>query len=116
MSAADIAVAVLLAVCVVSALVCCLAIIVLHDFYERLHYMAMVTTISAFALLAAVVVKNGWGQATIKMILNCLLLLLVNAVLTHATAKANRVRELGHWAPDPKEHIEGAGGRGRRKS
>jgi monovalent cation/proton antiporter MnhG/PhaG subunit len=115
-SAADIAVAVLLAICVVSALVCCLGIIVFQDSYERLHYMATVTTISASALLAAVVVKDGWGQATIKMILNCLVLLLVNAVLTHATAKANRVRELGHWTPDPKEHIEGAGGRRSRKS
>jgi multisubunit Na+/H+ antiporter MnhG subunit len=46
MNAADIAVAVALAVCVVSALICCLGIVVLDDFFDRLHYMATVTTVS----------------------------------------------------------------------
>ncbi len=111
MSAADIAVAVCLAVCVLSALICCLGILVMKDFFERLHFMSSVTTISAFALLAAVVVKEGWGQATIKTILTFMVLLLINAVLTHVTARAKRVREHGQWQPTPKEHIEGADGR-----
>jgi multisubunit Na+/H+ antiporter MnhG subunit len=55
-----------------------------------------------------VVVKEGWGQATIKTILVAMVLLLINAVLTHATARAARVRALGHWQPAPEEHIEGA--------
>lgn len=111
MSAADIAVAIALAVCVVSALICCLGIVVLDDFFDRLHYMATVTTVSSFSLLVAVVVKEGWGQATIKTILVAMVLLLINAVLTHATARAARVRELGHWQPAPEEHIEGANSR-----
>ena len=111
MSAADIAVAACLAVCVLSALICCLGIVVIKDFFERLHFMSTVTTISAFALLAAVVVKEGWGQAAIKTILTFMVLLLINAVLTHVTARAKRVREHGHWQPDPDEGIEGAGGR-----
>lgn len=108
MKGPDIAVAVLLGVSVVSALVCCFAIVVMKDFYQRLHYLAPVTTVSAFALLAAVVVKEGWGQATIKTLLTCLVLLLINAVLTHVTARAKRVREHGQWTPAPGEHIEGA--------
>ncbi len=110
MKGADIAVVVCLGVCVVTTLICCLGIIVLEDFFDRLHYLAPVTTISSFALLMAVVIKDGWGQAAIKTILVFMVLLLINAVLTHATARAARVREFGHWTAQPKEHIEGAAG------
>ncbi len=107
-----IAVEVLLAIAVVTALLCCLGLLVMPDFYERLHYMASVTTVSAFAVLIAVVIQEGWGQATIKTILVCLVLLLINAILTHATARAARVRALGHWTPDPSENIPGTKGMG----
>jgi monovalent cation/proton antiporter MnhG/PhaG subunit len=90
-----IAVEVLLGIAVVSALLCCLGILIMPDFYEGLHYMAPVTTVSAFAVLAAVVLQEGWGQATLKTILVCLVLLMINAILTHATARADRVRKLG---------------------
>ncbi len=111
-----IAVEVLLAIGVISALLCCLGILIMPSVYERLHYMATVATVSAFAVLAAVVVEEGWGQATIKTILVCIVLLMINAVLTHATARAARVRDLGHWTPNPDEHIEGTEGRGGRQS
>lgn len=101
---ADMAVAVLLGVCVLSALICCIGIIVFQDFYARLHFLSAVSTVSAFSLLAAVVIKEGWGQATIKTLLTFMILLLINAVLTHVTARAKRTREHGHWAPDPKYH------------
>ena len=107
MNAGTTAVAALLAVAVISAWICCLGLLVMGDFFERLHYMAPVSTVSMFAVLAAVVVQEGWGQATIKTILIALVIFLMNAVLTHATARAARVRRLGHWAPDPKEHIAG---------
>ncbi len=114
MSTGTIAVEVLLAICVISAWICCLGMLLLPDLYERLHYMSTVSTVSIFALLAAVVVEEGWGQATIKTILIAVTVFVMNAVLTHATARAARIRELGHWTPDPKEHIPGAVGRGGR--
>ncbi len=116
MSAADIAVWVLLGICVLTALICCVALLIIRDFYARLHYLAPVTTVSAFALLAAVVVKEGWGQATLKTIIVALVLLLINAVLTHATARAGRVRKLGHWSPEPEEGIPGMGNRGEQQA
>ncbi len=112
MNAATIAIEVLLAVAVAIALLCCLGMLLMKDFYERLHYMASVTTVSAFCILLAVVIQEGWGQATIKTILVFLVLLIMNAVLTHATARAARVRTLGHWTPDPNEHIPGTKGIG----
>jgi multisubunit Na+/H+ antiporter MnhG subunit len=72
--------------------------------------LSSVTTIATLSLLVAVVIKEGWGQATIKTILVFFVLLLINAVLSHATARAARVREFGQWTPNPGENIDGAGG------
>lgn len=119
MSAATIAVEVLVWLAVVTCLVCCLGIVVMKDFFERLHYMATVSTVAAVALLVAVVIEQGWGQAAIKMSLIVIVLFLMNAVLTHATARAARVRELGRWQPAEGENLPGmeqiAGARHKRK-
>ncbi|MBV9607992.1 MAG: monovalent cation/H(+) antiporter subunit G [Acidobacteria bacterium] len=112
MSAATIAVEVFLAVAVLSIWLCSIAIVVMPNFYERLHYLSTVTTISAFSILIAVVIEEGWGQATIKTILVCVVLVLINAVVTHATARAARVRTLGHWSSDPHQQIPGTDGLG----
>lgn len=116
MSAATIAVEVLLEIAVVVAWLCCLGILVMPNFYERLHYLSTVTTICAFAILAAVVIEEGWGQATVKTIFVCLVLLLINAIVTHATARAARVRTLGHWSSNPYEQLPGTHGRGGAES
>lgn len=107
MTAADIAVETLLGVSVLTAWLCCLGILWMRNVLDALHYLAPVTTVSSMALLAAVVVAEGWGQATIKTILICVVMLLINAVLSHATARAYRVEQLGQWQPTPDEEISG---------
>jgi monovalent cation/proton antiporter MnhG/PhaG subunit len=96
-----------LGLCVFVSFACCLALAVFSDVYVRLHYLAPVTTVAFLPLLIAVVIREGAGQATIKAILVFATLLLINAVLTHATARAARIRELGRWTADPKENIPG---------
>lgn len=103
MSASQIAVMVLLSICVLSTMICCLALVTVKDLYNRMHYLAPVTSVSILALLAAVVIQEGWGQGALKTILILFVLCLVNAVLTHATARAARVRQFGHWLPSPKD-------------
>jgi len=107
MTASAWAIDVLLLVSLVITLFSCIALAAVRDFFNRLHYLAPVTTVSITLLVIAVTVKYGWGQATIKTLLVWFVLLLINSVLTHATARAARVRELGHWTPDPKEQISG---------
>ncbi len=107
MNAATMAVGVFLSIAIVMAWLCCLALLIMPNFYERLHYLASVTTISAFCILMAVVIHEGWGQATLKTIAICVVLLLVNAVVTHATARAARVRSLGRWSSDPHQQVPG---------
>jgi len=111
-SAATIAVEVFLGIAVLNTWLSCIAIIVMPNFYQRIHYLSNVTAISAFSILLAVVIEEGWGQATVKTILTCVVLLLINAIVTHATARAARVRTLGHWSSDPHEQIPGTRGRG----
>ncbi|HKU19710.1 MAG TPA: monovalent cation/H(+) antiporter subunit G [Terriglobales bacterium] len=107
MSAAGVAVEVLVWATVLTCLVCCLGIALMKNLFERLHYMATVSTVATVALLAAVVIEQGWGQAAIKMSLIVVVLFLMNAVLTHATARAARVRSSGHWQPAEGEKIAG---------
>ncbi len=107
MNAHQIAITVLLWAGVVTTCVCVLGMLLMKDFCEKLHYMATVATIAAGAILAAVCLQEGWGQAAIKTILVAIVGLFMNAVLTHATARAARVHTLGHWTPRPGEQIHG---------
>ncbi len=102
--------AVLLTFCVATSAICCIALVIVKDVFNRMHYLAPITSVAALALLVAVVVQEGWGQATLKTILIVFILFLVNAVLTHATARAARIRQFGHWLPNPKENIAGTPG------
>jgi len=108
MKTADIAVAAFLGLMVVTSLISCWALILFRDAFQRMHYLSLVTTVSTLSLLIAVAIKEGWGQATVKAVLTFIVLLLVNAVVTHATARAARIRQYGSWMPAPEEHIEGA--------
>lgn len=110
MTAADWAIAVSLAITICFTWVSCWALLLFKDVFQRLHYLSLVTTVSMLGLLIAVVVKEGAGQAAIKVILTYIVLLLINAVLSHATARAARVRKFGQWTPTPEEKIEGAEG------
>ncbi len=105
---ANLWISVLLGICVFVCVICCVALAMFRNFYVRLHYLAPVTTIAFLPLLIAVVIREGVGQAAIKAILVFAALLLINAVLTHATARAARVRHLGHWTADPEEQISGS--------
>ena len=119
MSAATLAVEALVWLAVATSLVSCLGIVVMKNLYERLHYMATVSTVAVVTLLIAVVIEQGWGQAAIKMSLIVLVLVPMNAVLAHATARAARVREFGQWQPAEGEKVAGvdqiAGAREKRK-
>lgn len=107
MSVPDVVVEVSLALAVVTAWLSCLGMLVMENVLDALHYLAPVTTVTTFLLLIAVVVAEGAGQATLKTILICLVMLAINAVLSHATARAYRVRQLGDWRPQAGEDVSG---------
>lgn len=104
MSAAGITVTVLLAVAVGVELLCCLGVLVMDSVFDRLHYLGPATTLGPLALVLAVLVQHSSAQAVIKVLLIGMTLLATGPVLTHATARAARVRESGGLdVPAPRE-------------
>ncbi len=103
MSASDLAAALLLGIAVLSGVVTAIGMVAAKDAYERMHYMSPVATIGAWAIAAAVVVKESVNQAGIKAVLIAAIIFFMNAVLTHATARAARARQYGNLKIRPEE-------------
>lgn len=73
-----------------------------------LHYLAFPATAGMTALTAAVFLKTGNSQAAWKAVMIGLIMLATNSIVAHASARAFRSRELGHWEPmdgDPMEPV-----------
>jgi multisubunit Na+/H+ antiporter MnhG subunit len=74
---------------------------------QALHYLSL-PAVGAIALTIAVFLETGPTQAAWKTASIMVMLLAVNSVVTHASARAFRTRELGHWEPlngDPIEFV-----------
>jgi monovalent cation/proton antiporter MnhG/PhaG subunit len=96
----DTAAAVLLAVGVLVELSCCVGVLLMPDAYDKLHYTGPAAILGPIALAAAIVIREGVGQAGIKAALVTLLLIVANPVLAHATGRAIYVRQRDHLDPD----------------
>ena len=107
MSARGAVVAALLVVGVGVTLASCVGVLVMRSAYDRLHYTSAASTVAPLAVAAAIVVQEGRSAAAVKAVLVALALLVTNPVLTHATARAGRVREFGEWTVQPGERVKG---------
>jgi multicomponent Na+:H+ antiporter subunit G len=108
MSPGGILVAALLVVGVGVTLASCVGVLVMGDAYDRLHFTAPATTIAPLAIAAAIVLEERLSAAGIKALLVALVLLVTNPVLTHATARAARIRQFGEWTIQEGERVKGA--------
>lgn len=84
------AVDVLLAIAVPLELLCCLGVLVMRTTYDRLHYAAAGSTVPAFLVLAAVIVREHVSSGGMEAIAAVGLLFLLNPVLVVATARVAR--------------------------
>jgi monovalent cation/proton antiporter MnhG/PhaG subunit len=96
----QIAIDILLGIGVLSTVLSCIALLVMKDLYERLHYLSPPTSLSVICFTGAVLIDKQLTQSGIKALLIMLILLFMNSVLTHATARAARVRQFKSWEPD----------------
>lgn len=71
---------------------------------QALHYIAVPASVGVLALTLAVFLQVGFKVVAWKCLLIAVVLLGINAVVAHATARAFRVRELGRW-----QHRKGDG-------
>jgi multicomponent Na+:H+ antiporter subunit G len=99
-------VVVLLTLGVVVELISCVGVLVMRNFYDRLHYVGPASTLGAFLIGAALVVQDALKQQGVKSIMVILLLVTISPVLTHATARAARIREFGRWVILQEERTE----------
>lgn len=102
-----IAESILLAIVVLAAWIGVLGMLRMREPTQALHYLSL-PAVGAIVLTVAVFVETGPSQASWKTLAICFMLLAVNSVVTHATARAFRGRELGHWQPrdgDPLEFV-----------
>lgn len=84
-------------------LACCVGVLVMRGVYDKLHYTAPATTLGAFAIAGAVVLREQVVQFGIKSVLVALVLLITNPLLSHATARAARIRRYGAWTTQEEE-------------
>jgi multisubunit Na+/H+ antiporter MnhG subunit len=115
MTAHTIAETVLLGVVVLSCWLGVIGMWVMRQPMQALHYLALPASVGMTALIVAVWLVEGNTQASWKTLLIGIVLLGINSVVAHATARAFQQRELGHWEPldgDPLEFVceDAAGG------
>ena len=94
---AHIAILVLLALGAVAVWIGVLGVLLMPGFYRRLHYMGVAGTLGVAGVTIAVLVQERLHEPGIKTLLILAILLIMNPVLTHATARAARTREFGDW-------------------
>lgn len=97
MTLRDITVDLLLIVGLLGCLMGSLGLLMFRNLYDQLHFLAPISLAGGVAIPAAVLVQEGWSQAGAKAILIAALLLVANPVLSHATARAERIREKARW-------------------
>ena len=108
MNAHSIAEATLLSIVVLSCWLGVLGMWRMREPMQALHYLALPASVGATALAVAVFLSQGANQAFWKTLLITFILLAINSVVAHATARAFRTRQLGHWEPrkgDPMEFV-----------
>jgi multisubunit Na+/H+ antiporter MnhG subunit len=106
MTASHIAQAVLLTLVVVSCWLGVLGVCRMRDATQALHFITIPAVVGSVALTAAVFVAKGNTLAGWKMLLISLIMVALNSVGMHASARAFRARELGHWEPRDGDEFE----------
>jgi monovalent cation/proton antiporter MnhG/PhaG subunit len=91
----NLAVDLLLAVGVSAELICCLGVVVMRTTADRLHYVSAGYTVGPFFVLAAVLVREQLSQIGLDSLAAVLLLFLLGPVVTHATARTIRLKDVG---------------------
>lgn len=73
---------------------------------QALHYLSLPACGAMTLLTIGVFLESGSSQAGWKTLLICVLFFLSNSVVTHATARAFRSRDVGHWQALPGDDVE----------
>ena len=95
-------IAILLGIAAAAVLLTACGVMFSRNVYQRLHYLAPASTVGVICVAAAILLHEGISQSAVKAVIAASILFVMNPILTHATARAARVHERGHWEADPK--------------
>jgi multisubunit Na+/H+ antiporter MnhG subunit len=88
---------VLLGLAVLIAVGSAVGVVVARDHLDRLHFMAPASVVSPVLVAVAVVAREAFDGRALKALLVAAFFLVLNPILSQATARAARVREHGDW-------------------
>lgn len=78
----------------------------MRDEYQMLHFMSPAATVAPILITAAVIVQQKIKPESFKAVFITLVLLTMNMTVTHATARAFRIRETRqNWRPRKGEEV-----------
>ena len=97
---------ILLGITVLSCWIGVIGMLRMREPMQALHYLGLPASLGVVALTGAVLSETGISSTTLKTALIAVVLLGINSVVAHATARAFRTRELGHWEPRDGDPIE----------
>lgn len=86
---------ILLFLAVLTEVVCVLGVLLSATVFDRLHYSGATTAVAPLLVVAALGVEEGVKDPTWNGVVDAIALLVLNSVLTHATARVARRRGRG---------------------
>jgi monovalent cation/proton antiporter MnhG/PhaG subunit len=82
-----------------------LGLLFMPNLMDRLHFLTPATSVAGPLMAGAVVTTEALDHQGIIAILVAVILLFFGPVITHATARAARIRDLGDWHAKPDEKV-----------
>jgi multicomponent Na+:H+ antiporter subunit G len=103
----DAAVAVLLTASVLVTLLSVAGVVLFRDMYQRLHFVTPAWVIAPALVAAAVLVQETFNVRGLQTMVAIAAMVVLGPILSHATARAARVRYRGDWRISSRERSEG---------
>ena len=87
-------------------LACAIGVVLMRDSFDRLHFIGPASIFGPVLVAAAIVLEEALSTNGVKAIIASGLLVVTSPILTHATSRAARVRQYGHWQALPAEEVD----------
>jgi monovalent cation/proton antiporter MnhG/PhaG subunit len=95
----------LLGIAAALCIFCSIGLATARETYQRMHFSSPITSVAIVLIASAVWIEDSQWQSRIKATVIALMLFFMNAILSHATARAIRLQKRGHWDVKPDEQI-----------
>ncbi len=105
MSGKQVLIAVLLGGAALVQLLCVLGVWLMPHVYDRLHFLTPATSVAPWLVAGAIWTREAMAHQGIMALLVAVFMLVFQPVITHATIRAARTRDLGDWRARPNETV-----------